>query len=494
MMPARRSIPALVLSLAALGCASAPPVRHVVPPQSVPGHWLSGPAVALEQPQHSPSEATAWWSDLADEQSAVLVEACLRDNHDLHAVAARVRAASAQARMVGAPQWPHVLAGGDAMRSRRNFIGFPVAGAAGAAGGGVATATTSVYGASLSASWEADLWGRLRDGQRAALADVAAAEADLAGFRLSLSAQVLRTYFAAVEARRQLELAESTVATSRLSERQIEVRYERGLRPALDLRLARSNRAASEAVQAQRHLALDGIQRQLELLVGRYPAASLELAQDLPSVPRPVPPGLPAQLVARRPDLAAAERRLAATGARVGEARKSLYPRLSLTASGGRSSDALDRLLDGDYSVWTLVANLSAPLFQGGRLRAGVDLAEAAREVALAQYAGQALIAYGEVERALMAENLLADQEAALAETAREAAAALVLAQTRYNTGLTDLITVLDAQRREFLANSQLLSARRQRLEARINLHVALGGDFAGAAGESAAGPVGSEK
>jgi len=201
----------------------------------------------------------------------------------------------------------------------------------------------------------------------------------------------------------------------------------------------------------------------------------------------PVPAGLPSELVARRPDLAAAERRLAASIERVGEARRALYPRLSLTASDGRSSDALDNLLDGDYSVWSLVANLSAPLFQGGRLRAGVDLAESGREAALAQYAGQVLAAYGEVERALVAERLLAAQEAALAETAREAAAALALARARYNSGLTDLITLLDTQRREFVANSQLLSARRQRLEARIDLHVALGGDFAGRAGE---GPV----
>lgn len=481
MMPALIATGALVLCMGALGCASAPPVRHATPEPSVPEQWLSSSAVEVDAPRRSPSGATAWWRDLADARSAALVEACLRDNHDLRAVVARVRALSAQARIAGAPQWPQAMAGGDATRSQRNFVGFPIGGAA---GNGVTTATTSAYGVSLSASWEADLWGRLRDGQRAALADVAAAEADLAGVRLSLSAQVLRTYFAAVEARRQFELAEATVASSRLSEEQIEVRYERGLRPALDLRLARSNRAAAEAVLAQRHLALDGIRRQLEMLVGRYPAASLELARELPPVPPPVPPGLPADLVARRPDLAAAERRLAAAGARVGEARKALYPRLSLTASGGRSSDGLDRLLDGDYSVWALAANLSAPLFQGGRLRAGVDLAESARDVAVSQYAGQVLAAYGEVERALTAENLLTARETALAETASEAGAALALARTRYNTGLTDLTTLLDSQRRDFAANSQLLSARRQRLEARIDLHVALGGDFAGPAGE----------
>jgi outer membrane protein TolC len=187
---------------------------------------------------------------------------------------------------------------------------------------------------------------------------------------------------------------------------------------------------------------------------------------------------LPADLVSRRPDLIASERRLAAAGARVTEARRALYPRLSLTASGGRSSNALKDLLDGDFAVWNLVSNLTQPLFQGGRLRAGVDLATSNSDRALALFADSVLRAFGEVETALAAEGYLAQQEVSLRSAAAEASASQILATERYAQGLVDMATLLEAQRRSFEAESQLLSVRRQRLDARIDLHLALGGDF----------------
>jgi NodT family efflux transporter outer membrane factor (OMF) lipoprotein len=246
----------------------------------------------------------------------------------------------------------------------------------------------------------------------------------------------------------------------------------------LDVHLGRSSQATAEAVLYQRQRQLDGVLRQLEILLGRYPAGATELATELPAVPPPVPAGLPANLVARRPDLVAAERRLAAADARLVVARKALYPRISLTASGGQSSSALGDLLDGDFSVWNLVGNISQPLFQGGRLRGGVDLAQAGTEQALAQYADSVLRAYAEVESALAAAQLLAQQEAAVATAARAAGAARRLAAERYSKGLADLITVLEAQRRAFEAESQLLAVRRQRLQARLDLHLALGGGW----------------
>ena len=264
----------------------------------------------------------------------------------------------------------------------------------------------------------------------------------------------------------------------RLSSERIRERYDRGLRPSLDLRLTLSNLAVAEALLHQRRRQLDAMRRQLELLLGRYPAATVELSRELPPAPPRIPVGLPAELVGRRPDLAAAERRLAASASRLAASRAALYPHIGLTASGGRSSDELNDLLDGDFSVWNLVGNLTLPLFQGGRLRAAVDLAKAGSEQALAIYASSALKAYAEVESTLAAEGFLVQQEQALQEAARQARAARGLAQDRYDTGLTDLITVLESQRRAFEAESQLLAVRRQRLEARIDLHLALGGGF----------------
>jgi outer membrane protein TolC len=149
-----------------------------------------------------------------------------------------------------------------------------------------------------------------------------------------------------------------------------------------------------------------------------------------------------------------------------------------LTATGGTASRALKDLVDGDFSVWSLVGNLVQPLFQGGRLRAGVSQAEAAKEEALANYAGSAIRAFAEVETALAAESLLAEQEAALDRAAEQSREARFLAEDRYGSGLEDFITVLESQRRSLQADGELIAAKRLRLENRVDLHLALGGGF----------------
>ena len=405
---------------------------------------------------------------------ASYVSEALEQNHDLQVAATRVDAAVAQARIAGAALLPSLNAPLDGARRRQNFIGFPIP----AASNEVLSSMTSTYGASLSASWELDLWGRLRAGKSAAAADLQASLADMEAARLSLIAQTTRAFFAALESTGQVRLSESTVENLRLASEQIRERYTRGLRPSLDLRLALSNEATAAAVLQQRLRARDAALRQLELLLGRYPAATIPTGELLPSLPPAVPVGLPADLISRRPDLIAAERRLAAAGARVTEARRALYPRLSLTASGGRSSSELKDLLDGDFAVWNLVSNLTQPLFQGGRIRAGIDLAGATTEQAMIRFVQSALRAFGEVEAALAAEHYLARQELSLRSAAAEAGAGHTLASERYAQGLADMITLLEAQRRAFAADSQLLLVRRQRIDARIDLHLALGGDF----------------
>jgi outer membrane protein, multidrug efflux system len=183
-------------------------------------------------------------------------------------------------------------------------------------------------------------------------------------------------------------------------------------------------------------------------------------------------------LLERRPDLIAAERRLEASDARWAQARASLYPRISLTASGGTRTRELADLVSSDFSVWTLAANLAQPIFEGGRLRAGVDLAKARSGEAAAQYSGAVLRAFMEVESALRAEQLLAEREGHLEKATREAQAALRLARQRYASGLEDFVTVLEAQRRVLEAEGQLISVRRLRLDTRVDLHLALGGGF----------------
>ena len=462
-----RGLRCFLLPVLLLSCSTPPPIKHPKLGIEPPAQWTAGSVGG------APAK-TLRWASFADSTAADLVAEALSRNYDLKAAAARLQAAAAQARIAGAELLPQVGAGAEGSRRRQNFVGFPIPGFREE----VLVTTANNYGVSLNLSWEVDLWGRLRAGKAAAAADFRAAEADFRGAQLSLAAQTARTYLSAVEARRQVELAQSTVDNYRLSSERIRERYDRGLRSSLDLRLTLSNLAVAEALLHQRRRQLDAMRRQLELLLGRYPAATVELSRELPPVPPRIPVGLPAGLVARRPDLAAAERRLVASASRLAASRAALYPRIGLTASGGRSSDELSDLLEGDFSVWNLVGNLTLPLFQGGRLRAGVDLAKAGSEQALAVYASSVLKAFAEVESTLAAEGFLVRQEEALQEAARQARAASSLAQDRYDTGLTDLITVLESQRRAFEAESQLLAVRRQRLEARIDLHLALGGGF----------------
>ena len=227
-----------------------------------------------------------------------------------------------------------------------------------------------------------------------------------------------------------------------------------------------------------RRLDLDTALRQLEILLGRYPAAQLVLPAGLPELDGPVAAGLPSEVLTRRPDLAAAERRVAAAGARVAEARAALYPQLRLTGSAGTSSDQVADLLDGDFSVWSFAGSLLQPLFQGGRLRAGVDLAAAGADEALAAYASAVLRALGEVETALAAEKGLAEQETALAAAALQAEAARRLAEERYETGLGEYLVVLESQRGALDTASRRLEVQRRRLVARVDLYLALGGDL----------------
>ena len=452
----------------ALGCASVPKVAQPDIDLATPAEWAGA---ALEHGSVDPT----WWESFGSAELNATIGTALERNWDLRAAAARVQQAEAQARIAGADLKPQVNAGLDGVRRKQNFIGFPIPGAP---PGSVLSSTSTNLGLSLSVSWEIDLWGRLGARAGAGMADLQAAQSDLAGAHLSLAGQVAKTWFASAEAAQQVELARAQVASFQSTVRQVRGRYEMGLRPALDLRLALANLEGGEAAVRARQEQLDITVRRLEILLGRYPGRQLQTPRRLPDTPPAVPGELPADLVARRPDLAAAERRLAAAGARLTAAKKDLYPRLSLTASGGTASAELGDLVSGNFGVWSLAANLLQPIFQGGRLRAAVDLARGTSEERLAGYASSALNAYLEVETTLRAETLLAERETHLAEAATQSRAAERLADDRYRAGLESFITVLESQRRAFQAESEWIVVRQLRLANRVDLFLALGGGF----------------
>ncbi len=414
-----------------------------------------------------------WWLRFQSPDLNTVVAQTLERNPDLRAAEARLAAAASLARIAGADLYPTLGIDFAASRQRQVFVGFPIP-----TSSGVPSQTFNSFGVGLSTSWELDIWGRIRAGQEAALADVLSSAESLRGLRHSLSAQAAKAWFAAVEARQQLDLALRTVASFTRTERQVADRFARGVRPALDVRLARVNLAGAEANQHLWEQQLAQATRQLEILQGRYPSGRSRIRHEMPPLPGPVPVGLPTEMLRRRPDLLALEHRLAATGFRVEEAQAQLYPRISLTSSAGTASDELSDLTDGDFFTWNVVGNFFQPLFQGGRLIAGVDLAAADEYEALSDYAGAVLSAYSEVESVLATEGYLAQRAKSLSRAATEALAAERLSDERYRMGLTDFITVLESQRSALQAQSRLLTVQRLQLDQRVDLHLALGGGF----------------
>ncbi len=457
-------LPLLCAVLLLSACQSlAPAVDPQAQLPQQPERWASDPQVSSQAP-------TDWLNDFDDSKLTNLVTEALQHNFSLQAVAAQMSAVQAQADIVGAALLPDLDL--DFFASRRKT------------GSGDNQRISNNFDLAGTISWEVDLWQRLAHTERAALAEAAASANDYYAARLSLAAVIARQWFLVNEAALQQQLAERTEESFRKSLQVVEQQYRSGLSSALDLRLARSNLAAAQSNKSLTDRQHSERQRELETLLGRYPAGRLKTPASLPELTRPVPAGMPSQLLDRRPDLAAAAQRQAAAQERSNAAQKNHLPSFFLTASGGTASETLSRLLDWDYLVWSLAGSLAQPLFDGGRRGAEQDLALARLDEQTAIYAETALTAYREVETTLAAEAYFQQQETALQWATEESAAAQLLAEDRYRQGLNDIITLLETQRRAFVAESSLLTTKRQRLENRINLYLALGGPFAPPAAE----------
>jgi len=462
----------MVLSFAMASCTATSPVRQNVAVVA-PAGWVAGAGSSEDVDDR-------WWNSLNDSKLSALVDEAINNNHDLKAAAGRLQTATAESRIAHADLYPQVSAGLDGSRSRSNLSGLAFGSALGGGGsdGGVASFFSNSFGAALNSSWEIDLWGRVRKGASASIADLEASEADYAARGLSLAAQTSKLWFALTEARLQLELAETTAKTYRDTAQQAGARVEEGIQSPTDQKLAISNRASAEALVEQRRETIQRVSRQLEALIGRYPKGQLAGASKLPNLSPPPSRGLPAEMIRRRPDLIAAERRVAAADKRIAAAKAALYPKLSLTGSGGTSSNLFEELLNGDFYVWSIAGNAMQPIFQGGRLRAQVDVSKGRFKDAVESFAQSALTAYSEVEAALSVDAVLGRREAKLREAADAASEAAEIALNRYDQGVETFLVVLESQRRTLDSQSALISARRARLDNRVDLHLALGGGF----------------
>ena len=401
-----------------------------------------------------------WLASFGDPALEAIVDEALRNNRDLAAATANLDAAAGFAKQAGAALIPAVSVGGGAQQTERG------------------DQASNVSGASLNLQWELDLWGRLAAQASAAEEAFRASEAELEGARRSLVAQVAKSWFLATEANLQLALSAEAVKIYEETLRIVETRVEVGAGSPQDVFLAKADLNAAKARQQEGIGALTQAIRSLEVLLGRYPTAELEVPNELVSTPPGIPVGVPADLLERRPDLVAAERRVAAAFQRVDAARAARLPSVALTASGGSSSNELIDLIGASNNFFSVGANLAAPLDLGGGLEAQVEIETAQQEAALANYGSVALRAFNEVENALANERLLAEREGFLADAVTNNRTALDLAQTQYDVGQIDFLSVLQMQARTLNSRITLIRMQNARLAQRVDLHLALGGDF----------------
>lgn len=415
-----------------------------------------------------------WVARFGDSRLKKLVHEGLANNYDLQAAAQRVNRAASVARISGAAGRPQASGSVDGRRQKQRFVGFPFGN-----GGGL---VSEAYGASVDVSWEVDLWGRIRAGQAADLAEWQAQGYELKAAQTSLAAQIAKAWFALGAANEQIGLAREALGIREGTAEVIRDRFERALQQeggtASQLRLAQVDVATAKATLAQWEGEREAALRQIELLVGRYPDGTDLSRSGLPDLPGYPPAGLPSELLLRRPDILAAERRFAAAGKRIREAELAVFPSLSLNGSLGTATDTLKSVLDSDLGVWSYGGAVTQPILTGGRLRAEQEARRDGEREALARLQQTVLGAFGEVEQALVAERYLAKREAAAREAVRLAKEAAEAAQEDFADGNEDALTLFLAQSRQIESATQLVTLRRLRLDNRINLHLALGGDF----------------
>jgi NodT family efflux transporter outer membrane factor (OMF) lipoprotein len=451
-----------MLALVMLTTLSACALEPAPKPADYGAEALAGvkpPAQWTAAGESSGPVTSSWVSTFGDPRLDALVTEAMANNLDLKVAAARVEVASEYVKLADSTLYPQV-----------NLL---------ARGGGKMGGDASgLQGVGLFADWELDLWGRVRSERAATAAGYESVVADTEYARQSVAALVAKAYFLAVEATLQLRLAEDTVATSQQLVTLAEQRQRIGKGDGYDTALARANvetfRDTVEKISLSRVQAL----RALEVLVGRYPAADVEVATQLTQPTGPVPAGVPSELLERRPDVVAAERRVAAAFYGVKEAQAARLPTIKLVGSVTSLTSEMLVLEDLDQPVWSLGGSLLQPVFNGGALQTQVRIRTAEQKQALAEYGLIGARAFAEVEDALSAEFAAGRREAILARAVVENQTAVEFGQQRFKVGSGDLRAVSQQQLAVFGTRSALLRVQSERLVQRVNLYLALGGGF----------------
>lgn len=460
-------IVAVLVAVGLAGCASVGP-DYVAPAPDAPAAWSrleeGGPA----QDGHA-GDISQWWRALNDPLLTTLVDEALLANHDVRDAQSRLRAARARRAVAMAGFFPGLDASGSgsrAMSSRETGSGL----------------TRENYKAGLDASWELDVFGGTRRDFEAAGADLQASVASLNAARVSLAAEVALSYVEMRSLQQRLRIAQANLASQSETLQLTRWRAQAGLTDSQDVAQALSSREQTRAQIPALEISLVETQHSLDILLGKTPGSlrnRLDGDKGLPGPSDKIAVGIPADVLRQRPDIQAAERTLAAETARVGVAQAARYPSFSLSGSIGLEALTLGALGYSGAETWSLLGGITAPIFQAGRLRAQVEIQDAAREQALLAYEQTVLEALRDVENALISLARSGQRAETLKIAAEAARTAADMARLRYSSGLVDFQPVLDSERNALSTEDSLASANADRVRALIRLYKALGGGWA---------------
>jgi len=445
-----------------VGCVAQPPAPEEIRKQSL-----------IEVPVEQPWKADAanagtvqdnWLASFNDTTLNALVREALTANPDIRVAGARMRQAAQYLIQAKAPLYPWVGIGGTGGVKESGGGGDP---------------TSAMQGVVAAASWELDIWGRVRYGRNAANEDAISAQAEYEFARQSLAAGVAKAWFTAIQLSEQSKLTTEMAASAARLASLAGDRERVGAGSDVETAQARAAAYNLEDARAQTEFARDQALRALELLLGRYPAAEIAASADFVALPPAPTVGMPLAMLERRPDVIAAERRVAAAFDRVGEAKAARLPQIKLNLNFGYfDSDILQLKEDFENPTGGAGARLLAPVFSGGSLKAQVEIRTLQQQEALADYAGTALRALNDVENALAAGRAMNTRVRNLTEAWNEQSRALSLTETSFRVGRADRRGLEQQRINADNARIALLAVRAEELSQRVNLHLALGGSF----------------
>ena len=431
-----------LMMLGLAGCSFAPDYQR--PQMELPQAWKDpGKGEQLDE---------QWWKRFDDSTLNALVQEALIANRDIAAAVARVDYARAQLGVARAELLP--LLSGQAQGTQTWVDNTKIT-----------SGSQSPFSAGFGATWELDLWGKLRNAKEAAMYQVLGTEAAQRGMRLSIAAQTSNAYFLLRSLDLQLSTAERTVKTRTDALRIYTARYEQGLISELDLSRAKTEVETAKTALYQTRISRDAAESALEALLGRSPKdimdGTVQRGMTLESIPTPpvIPAGVPSDLLERRPDIQQAEMAVKSANANIGVAKAAWFPAISLTGLFGVVSPELHTLMSNPLQTWSYGGAASVPLLDFGRVKYGVEAAEAKQRESLATY-----------EKTV--------QGASLERMVKELRLSVELANTRYDNGYSSYLEVLDAERSLFDSEMQLAAARSERLSSIVNVCLALGGGW----------------